>query len=118
MVADQSGPLAQKFLAPPDLESDAGQTAVIQMTWSLAHREVLLAHPRSRARHASTGSAPTWWSGVIATTCQNVYADEFGRRIKGARVEVLESRPLPHLEQTERTLPSSATSSPAADGGR
>ena len=36
MVADQSGPLAQRFLTPPDMESEAGQTAVLQMTWSLA----------------------------------------------------------------------------------
>ena len=53
MVADQSGPLAQRFLTPPDMESEAGQTAVTpDDVVAGVHRQVLLADPGSRAGHA------------------------------------------------------------------
>ena len=114
MVADQSGPLAQRFLAPPDLVSEAGQTAVIQMTWSLACTGKFFWPIPDRGLDTRlialislvTAAAPTLvvW-GHRDNLVKNVYADEFARRIRGARVEVLENAAhFPHIEQMERTL--------------
>lgn len=108
MVADQSGPLAQRFLTPPDLESEAGQTAVIQMTWSLACTGKFFWPVPDRGLdtrlHRITAPTLVVW-GHRDNLVKSVYADEFARRISGARVEVLENAAhFPHLEQTERTL--------------
>jgi len=108
MVADQSGPLAQRFLAAPDLDSEAGQTAVIQTTWSLACTGKFFwpIPDRGLAPRLPRITAPTLvvW-GHRDNLVKSVYADEFARRINGARVEVLENAAhFPHVEQTARTL--------------
>jgi pimeloyl-ACP methyl ester carboxylesterase len=108
MVADQNGPVAQQFLAPPDLESEAGQTAVIQMTWSLActGKFIWPIPDRGLSKRLHRVTAPTLivW-GHRDSLVKSVYADEFARRIGGSRVEVLENAAhFPHLEQLDRTL--------------
>jgi pimeloyl-ACP methyl ester carboxylesterase len=108
MVADQSGPLAQRFLAPPDFDTEAGQTAVIQTTWSLACTGKFFwpIPDRGLGTRIHRIDAPTLvvW-GHRDNLVKTVYAEEFARRISGARVEVLENAAhFPHLEQTERTL--------------
>jgi len=108
LVADQSGPLAQEMLTPPDLESEAGQTAVIQATWSLACTGKFIWPIPDRGLHKRLHriTAPTLivW-GHRDNLVKSVYADEFRQRIKGSRVEVIENAAhLPQLEQTDRTV--------------
>lgn len=108
LVADQSGPLAQTMLAPPDLESEAGQTAVIQSTWSLActGKFIWPLPDRGLSRRLHRVTAPTLivW-GHRDQFVRSLYADEFRQRISGSRVEVIENAAhFPQLEQTERTL--------------
>lgn len=108
VVADQSSPVATALLAPPDFESDAGQTALIQSTWSLActGKFIWPLPDRGLRKRLHRVTAPTLvlW-GHRDQLARSVYAEEFGRRIPGARVEVLENAAhLPHLEQPERTL--------------
>ena len=88
--------------------SDAGQTAVIQMTWSLACTGKFFwpIPDRGLDTRLHRISAPTLvvW-GHRDNLVKSVYADEFAQRISDARVEVLENAAhFPHLEQTERTL--------------
>jgi pimeloyl-ACP methyl ester carboxylesterase len=108
VVADQSGPVAAEMLAPPDFESDAGQTALIQATWSLActGKFVWPLPDKGLRKRLHRVTAPTLvvWGHRDQLT-RSVYAEEFGRRIRGARVEVLENAAhLPQREQPERTL--------------
>jgi pimeloyl-ACP methyl ester carboxylesterase len=108
LVADQSGPLAQTLLAPPDLESEEGQTVVIQSVWSLACTGKFIWPLPDRGLHKRLHriTAPTLivW-GHRDNLVKSIYADEFRERIRGSRVDVIENAAhFPHLEQTERTL--------------
>ncbi len=107
-VADQNGPVAAAMLAAPDLDSEAGQTAVIQSTWSLActGKFVWPIPDRGLRKRLHRIVAPTLiiW-GHQDRIVRTEYADEFKRAIAGSRVEVLEGAAhMPHLEQTERAL--------------
>jgi pimeloyl-ACP methyl ester carboxylesterase len=109
-VADQSGPVAAAMLAAPDLDSEAGQTAVIQATWSLActGKFVWPIPDRGLRKRLHRIVAPTLivW-GHQDRLVKSEYADEFNRAIAGSRVEVLEGAAhMPHQEQPERTLAS------------
>jgi pimeloyl-ACP methyl ester carboxylesterase len=108
LVADQNGSVAQTLLAPPDLESEDGQTAVIQSVWSLACTGKFIWPIPDRGLHKRlhrvTAETLIVW-GHRDNLVKSVYADEFQQRIRGSRVEVIENAAhLPHLEQTERTL--------------
>jgi pimeloyl-ACP methyl ester carboxylesterase len=108
LVADQGGPLAQQLLAPPDLESEAGQTAVIQATWSMActGKFIWPIPDRGLDKRLHRITAPTLivW-GHRDSLVRSVYADEFHQRIHDSRVEVIENAAhFPQLEQTARTL--------------
>jgi pimeloyl-ACP methyl ester carboxylesterase len=108
VVADPNGPAAAALLAAPDLESEAGQTAVIQSTWSLActGKFIWPIPDRGLRKRLHRITAPTLilW-GHQDRLVKTVYADEFAGAIKGSRVEVLEGAGhLPHVEQPERTL--------------
>jgi pimeloyl-ACP methyl ester carboxylesterase len=108
LVADQSGPVAQMLLTPPDLESEAGQTAVIQTVWSLActGKFIWPIPDRGLSKRLHRITAPTLivW-GHRDNLAKSVYADEFHRRIATSRIEVLENAAhLPQMEQPERTL--------------
>jgi pimeloyl-ACP methyl ester carboxylesterase len=108
VIADQNSPVAQEFLAPPDLQSEAGQTAVLQMTWSMACTGKFVWPIPDRGLHKRLHriTAPTllvWGQrdGLVPT----IYADEFRSRIPNATVEVLENAAhIPQREQPERTL--------------
>lgn len=107
IVADQQGPVARGLMAPPDFASEAGQTAIIQAGWSLActGKFTWPLPDRGLRKRLHRISAPTLvlW-GHRDQLVRSVYAEEFGRRIRGARVEVLENAAhLPHLEQPQRT---------------
>jgi len=107
-VADQNGPVAAMLLAPPDLESEAGQTAVIQSTWSLActGKFIWPIPDRGLRKRLHRITAPTLivW-GHQDRLVSTAYADEFADAIKGSRVEVLEGAAhFPHVEQPERTV--------------
>jgi pimeloyl-ACP methyl ester carboxylesterase len=109
-VADPNGPVAAAMLAPPDLESEAGQTAVIQSTWSMACTGKFVWPIPDRGLHKRLHriNAPTLivW-GHQDRIVKSVYAEEFQRAIGGSRVEVLEGAAhMPHLEQTDRVLAS------------
>jgi pimeloyl-ACP methyl ester carboxylesterase len=107
-VADPNGPVAAGMLAPPDLESEAGQTKVIQSTWSLACTgKFIWPIPdrglRKRLHRITIPTLIVW--GHQDRIVKTVYADEFAGAIKGSRVEVLEGAAhLPQMEQPERTL--------------
>jgi pimeloyl-ACP methyl ester carboxylesterase len=108
VVADPNGPVAADLLAAPDLESDAGQTAVIQSTWSLActGKFIWPIPDRGLRKRLHRITAPTLivW-GHQDRLVTTAYADEFAAAIKGSRVEVLEGAAhLPHVEQPARTL--------------
>jgi len=108
VVADPNGPVAATLLAPPDLESEAGQTAVIQSTWSLActGKFIWPIPDRGLRKRLHRITAPTLilW-GHQDRLVKTVYADEFAGAIKGSRVEVLEGAGhLPQVEQPARTL--------------
>jgi pimeloyl-ACP methyl ester carboxylesterase len=108
VVADPNGPVAATLLAAPDLESEAGQTAVIQSTWSLActGKFIWPIPDRGLRKRLHRITAPTLilW-GHQDRLVKTVYADEFAGAIKGSRVEVLEGAGhLPQLEQPGRTL--------------
>jgi pimeloyl-ACP methyl ester carboxylesterase len=108
LVADQSGPVAQTLLAPPDLESEEGQTAVIQGVWSLACTGKFIwpipDRGLNKRLHRVTADTLIVW-GHRDNLVKSVYADEFRDRIRGSRVEVIENAAhFPHLEQTERTV--------------
>jgi pimeloyl-ACP methyl ester carboxylesterase len=108
VVADTSGAVAAKLLAPPDLESEAGQTAVIQSTWSLActGKFIWPIPDRGLRKRLHRITAPTLlvW-GHQDRLVPTVYADEFAAAIRGSRVEVLEGAGhLPQREQPARTL--------------
>jgi pimeloyl-ACP methyl ester carboxylesterase len=108
VVADQSGPLAQQLLAPPDLETEAGQTAVIQATWSMGcvGKFTWPVPERGLRKRLHRVTAPTllvWGQrdGIVPT----VYADEFRHLIPDCRVEVLEGAAhLVQVEQPQRAL--------------
>ena len=100
--------MAATLLAPPDLESEAGQTAVIQSTWSLActGKFIWPIPDRGLRKRLHRITAPTLivW-GHQDRLVPTVYADEFAAAIRGSRVEVLEGAGhLPHREQPARTL--------------
>src|SRR5262249_38430478 len=93
MVADQGGPIAQLLLTPPDLESEEGQTAVIQTMWSMACTGKFFWPIPDRGLHKRLHRiiAPTLivW-GHRDNLVNTVYANEFHQRIATSRVEVLE----------------------------
>lgn len=107
-VADQDGPLARDMLKPPDLESEPGQTAVLQATWAMActGKFVWPIPDRGLRKRLHRITSPTLiiW-GHRDNLVKSVYAAEFQQAIAGSRVEVLENAAhLPHLEQRERTV--------------
>ena len=108
MVADQRG-RSPSGSAPPDLESEARPDAVIQMTWSLACTgKFFWPIPDRGLARASTGSAPTLvvWGHRDGLVQSRLHADEFARRIRDARVEVLENAAhMPHLERLDVVSP-------------
>ena len=91
----------------PD-DPEARVEAQVDFTWSQActGKFVWPIPDRGLRKHIHRVGAPTLvvWGrqdGVIAPA----YADEFGRRIAGARVELVDGAGhLPHLEQTERAV--------------
>jgi pimeloyl-ACP methyl ester carboxylesterase len=107
-VADPNGAVAAAMRAPADLESEAGQTAVIQSTWSLACTgKFIWPIPdrglRKRLHRISVPTLIVW--GHQDRLVGSVYAQEFQSGIPGARVEVLEGAAhLPQREQPARTL--------------
>lgn len=107
-VADQDGPVARQMLTPPDLESEPGQTAVLQATWALActGKFVWPIPDRGLRKRLHRVSSPTLivW-GHRDNLVKSLYAAEFQGAIAGSRVEVLENAAhLPHVEQRERTV--------------
>ena len=95
--------MAATLLTPPDLESEAGQTAVIQSTWSLActGKFIWPIPDRGLRKRLHRITAPTLiiW-GHQDRLVPTVYADEFARQIAGAKVETVKSAGhAPHLEQ-------------------
>jgi pimeloyl-ACP methyl ester carboxylesterase len=107
-VADPNGTVAAAMRAAPDMESEAGQTAVIQSTWSLAcTAKFIWPIPdrglRKRLHRIDVPTLIVW--GHQDRLVNSVYAQEFQSGIAGARVEVLEGAAhMPQLEQPARTL--------------
>lgn len=107
VVADQTGPMAQMMLTPPDLETEAGQTAVLQTVWSMACAGKFIWPVPDRGLHKRLHrvTAPTLivW-GHRDRLASPVYAEEFRSRIANSRVEVLENAAhVPQVEQQEST---------------
>jgi hypothetical protein len=102
VVADPNGPVAATLLAAPDLESEAGQAAVSQSTWSLActGKFIWPTPGRGLRKRLHRITAPT----LIAWCHQDrlvktVYADGFASAIKGSRVGCWSAAHLPQLER-------------------
>jgi pimeloyl-ACP methyl ester carboxylesterase len=104
LFADPDGEAAKRFFAVPS-DPEARVDALAQMVWSQActGKFVWPIADRGFSRRAHRISAPTlivWGKGdnIIAAD----YAQEFARRIAGARVELVDrAGHLPHLEQPE-----------------
>jgi pimeloyl-ACP methyl ester carboxylesterase len=104
LFADPDGEAAGRFFGLPE-EQEARVEAQVDFTWSQActGKFVWPIPDRGLRKHIHRVGAPTLvvWGrqdGVIAPA----YADEFARRIRGARVELIDrAGHLPHLEQSE-----------------
>ena len=104
LFADPEGDAAKRFFTMPS-DPDARLDALSQMIWSQActGKFVWPIADRGFSRRAHRIAAPTqivWGKadGVIDVA----YADEFAKRIAGARVEIIaKAGHLPHLEQPD-----------------
>lgn len=107
LFADPSSPAAQEMLALPE---DHGQMAdaIAAVTWAMGctAKFVWPVPERGLARrlHRLTAETLVIWGREDALV-SSVYAEEFGRRIAGARVEILEGcGHVPQVEKREETL--------------
>jgi pimeloyl-ACP methyl ester carboxylesterase len=107
LFADPSSPAAQEMFTLPE---DPGEMAdaIAATTWAMGctAKFVWPVPDRGLARRLHRVTAPTLviW-GAQDALISAVYAEEFGKRIKGARVEVLEGcGHAPHVEKREETL--------------
>ncbi len=107
LFADPSSPHAQAMFALPE-DPVAMADAIAGMTWAMGctAKFVWPVPDRGLARRLHRVTAPTLviWGredGLVSS----VYAEEFGRRITGARVEVLDGcGHVPQVERREETL--------------
>ena len=107
LFADPSSPEAQAMFALPEDHVEMAD-AIAGMTWALGctAKFVWPVPDRGLARRLHRVTAPTLviW-GAQDALVPAVYAEEFGRRIAGARVEVLEGcGHVPQVEKREQTL--------------
>jgi pimeloyl-ACP methyl ester carboxylesterase len=107
LFADPSSPEAQAVFALPE-DPTAAADAIAAMTWAMGctAKFVWPVPDRGLARRLHRITAPTLvvW-GERDALVPVVYAEEFGRRITGARVEVLEGcGHAPQVERREETL--------------
>jgi len=104
LFADPEGPLAKMLsAATANVESEAAVDMQIQLMWSLACTAKFVWPIPDRGLHKRLHriTAPTLivW-GKQDGIAPAVYAQEFGDRIKGSRVELIDGAGhLPHLEQ-------------------
>jgi pimeloyl-ACP methyl ester carboxylesterase len=107
LFADPSTPEAQAVFALPEDHAEMAD-AIAGMTWAMGctAKFVWPVPDRGLARRLHRVTAPTLviW-GAQDALIPAVYAEEFGKRIKGARVEVLEGcGHVPQVEKREETL--------------
>ena len=101
---DPSGPLAQQMLSVPEDEKEA-QDLQIRVTWSLACTgKFIWPIPdkglKKRIHRIASPTLIIWGTGDKLVP--PVYAEEFGSRIAGSRIEMVEQAAhLPQLEQLE-----------------
>ncbi len=103
LFADQDGPLAKMMSAMTPQDGDAALDMQIQIMWSLActAKFVWPIPDKGLKKRMHRIKAPTMivW-GKQDLIAPVAYAPEFGQRIPGARVEVIDNAGhLPHLEQ-------------------
>jgi pimeloyl-ACP methyl ester carboxylesterase len=107
LFADPSSEAAQAMLALPE-DHTAMADAIAGMTWAMGctGKFVWPVPDKGLARrlHRVTAETLVIWGREDALV-PVVYAEEFGRRIAGARVEVLDGcGPVPQVERREETL--------------
>jgi pimeloyl-ACP methyl ester carboxylesterase len=107
LFADPGSEAAQAMLALPD-DHEAMADAIAGMTWAMGctAKFVWPVPDKGLARRLHRVTAPTLvvW-GADDALVPAIYAQEFGRRIAGARVEVLEAcGHVPQVEKREETL--------------
>ena len=101
---DPSGPLAQQMLSVPEDEKEA-QDLQIRVTWSLACTgKFIWPIPdkglKKRIHRIASPTLIIWGTGDKLVP--PVYAEEFGSRIAGSRIEMVEQAAhVPQLEQLE-----------------
>ncbi|MEA2179674.1 MAG: hypothetical protein QOG77_2971 [Solirubrobacteraceae bacterium] len=107
LFSDPSSPAAQEMLTLPE---DPGEMAdaIAIMTWAMGctAKFVWPVPDRGLSRRLHRVSAPTLviWGREDALV-SSVYAEEFGKRIAGSRVEILDGcGHVPHVEKREETL--------------
>ena len=102
---DASGPLAQQMLSVPEDEKEA-QDLQIRVTWSLACTgKFIWPIPdkglKKRIHRIASPTLIIWGTGDKLVP--PVYAEEFGSRIAGSRIEMVEQAAhVPQLEQLEQ----------------
>jgi pimeloyl-ACP methyl ester carboxylesterase len=107
LFADPSSPAAQAMFALPEDHGEMAD-AIATLTWSMGctAKFVWPVPDRGLARRLHRITAPTlviWGKDDALVSC--VYAEEFGKRIKGARVELLEGcGHVPQVERRDETL--------------
>lgn len=103
--SDPSGPLAQQLLSVPEDEQEA-QDAQIRVTWALACTgKFIWPIPdkglKKRIHRITSPTLIVW--GTEDKLVPPVYAQEFGSRIAGSRIEMVEQAAhVPQLEQLAR----------------
>lgn len=103
--SDPSGPLAQQMLSVPEDEQEA-QDAQIRVTWALACTgKFIWPIPdkglKKRIHRITSPTLIVW--GTEDKLVPPVYAQEFGNRIAGSRIEMVEQAAhVPQLEQLAR----------------
>jgi pimeloyl-ACP methyl ester carboxylesterase len=107
LFADPSSPAAVEMFTLPE-DPGAMADAIAATTWAMGctAKFVWPVPDRGLARRLHRITAPTLviW-GAEDALVSAVYAEEFGKRIEGARVEVLEGcGHAPHVEKREETL--------------
>lgn len=107
LFADPESEAARAVLVPPD-DPDEAADALASTTWALGctAKFVWPVPDRGLARRLHRVTAPTLiiW-GAIDALVPVVYAEEFGARIAGARVEILAGcGHVPQVERREETL--------------
>lgn len=103
--SDQNGPLAQQMLSVPENEQ-AAQDAQIRVTWALActGKFIWPIPDKGLTKRIHRIVSPTLivW-GSEDKLVPPAYAHEFGSRIAGSRIEMVEQAAhLPQLEQLQR----------------